>query len=254
MLALDHRESLKKLIDPQNPEGVTSEFIARFKKEIISAVYDQISGLLIDPEYGYVAYLDLSPASPKPFLLPLEKSGYQETDDGRLTIIEKNAKEIKEMGAAGAKLLIYFNPSMEIAAKQIETAKKAIENAHSENLPLFLEVVTYDSIPVVESLKKLLENDVKPDVYKLEYPGSSKACEEITKLLGEIPWILLTKGDDFEAYCTHLKEATMAGCHGFLAGRSLWKEAAGAKDLNEREKFIKEILPKRFERICEIAG
>ena len=45
----------------------------------------------------------------KPFLLPIEKSGYVEHAGGRQNELYTSSFEIKEKGASGVKLLIYYN-------------------------------------------------------------------------------------------------------------------------------------------------
>ena len=65
MLAFDHRDSFKKMIDPFSVDTAIE-----IKKNIIESVYDQMSGVLIDLDYGYPAYLQINKPEVKPFLLP----------------------------------------------------------------------------------------------------------------------------------------------------------------------------------------
>ena len=71
MLALDHRESFKKFINPENPDSVTNEVATESKKKIIDKLKDKFTGVLIDINYGLPAYKELG--TNKPFLLPMEK-------------------------------------------------------------------------------------------------------------------------------------------------------------------------------------
>ena len=84
MLALDHRGSFKKLINPQNVTVVSDDTVIQLKSEIIQALADQFSGVLIDEAWGLEACKEV--CSVKPFLLPLEKTGY--TDEGGERITE----------------------------------------------------------------------------------------------------------------------------------------------------------------------
>ena len=97
-----------------------------------------------------------------------------------------------------------------------------------------------------------IENEVDADVFKLEYPGNLENAKEITKILGETPWILLTRGANFEEFCEQLKISAEGGCKGFLAGRSLWQEFPKIMDQKEKDEFLNKTLPGRFERICQI--
>lgn len=268
MLALDHRGSFKKLMNPQNPDSVEAYQAIDLKKQIINSVKDQMSGILIDTDFGLAAY-DKS----KPFLLPIEKSGYKDEGGERITEIVYSVEQLKNWGASGAKLLIYFNPYLDSYKLQLETAKKVIEECRQNDFPVFLEVVTYkQSLPasfpsagekdheltlderpkyVLDSLQMFLNTGVIPDVFKLEYPGNKEACLKITELLNKIPWIILTRGVTFDEFVPQRKEAAESGCVGFLAGRALWQEVCtmGAQD---KQEFLKETLPERFKTISEL--
>lgn len=256
MLALDHRGSFKKLISPQNPDSVTDEQVIQLKSEIIQALADQFSGLLIDEVWGLEACKDV--CQYKPFLLPLEKTGYLDSEGERITELEYSVQQIKDMGASGAKLLVYFNPKAKSAGKQIETARKVMEECKQNNFPFFLEIVHYRQtlydrdMFVYDSVKMLLDNGIIPGVWKLEYPGSVEACQELTQLVGNVPWILLTGGQTFEEFRPQLETAIKGGARGFLAGRALWQEVC-TMDGEEKQKFLETTLPERFKTIAEIA-
>src|SRR5476649_1636219 len=120
MLALDHRGSFKKMMLPQNPDLVGDGEVIWLKSQIINNLKSQMSGLLIDEDYGLKAY----PDHIKPFLLPIEKTGYTEDLGERITEIEYSVDQLISFGAKGAKLLIYFNPAVKSAGKQLETSRK----------------------------------------------------------------------------------------------------------------------------------
>lgn len=256
MLAFDHRGSFAKMINPYS-----KELAIETKRKIIQAVYDQMSGSLIDLDYGFPAYIDLlknTKNNPKPFLLPIENSGYIGEAKERITELGYTAKQLKEYGAAGIKILVYFNKDKQTALKQIETTKNALEDAKKENLPFFLEIVNYDNENnpnrVVDSLRAFIENGIYPDVYKLEYPGSFENAKEVTNLLRSknIPWIQLTRGTSFDEFAKQLEISVSAGCVGFLAGRSLWQEGPKLTKQEDLDNFYNTVLPSRFRIISNI--
>ena len=267
MLALDHRGSIKKLMNPNDPESVADEDVIDLKSEIIQALADQFSGVLIDEVWGIEACKEVCQV--KPFLLPLEKTGYIDSDGEKITELEYSVEQIKEMGASGAKLLIYFNPNVESAGKQLETARKVMEDCKANDFPFFLEIVTYANTSevsaqgsaglhlgggalVLESVKMFLENGIVPNVWKLEYPGSEEKCREITELVGNTPWILLTGGQTFDEFRPELEIAIKVGAKGFLAGRALWQEVCTLNG-EEKQNFLQHTLPERFKIIAKIA-
>ena len=56
MLALDHRGSFRKYVNPTDPESVTDNDLIKTKGMIIEAVQDQFSGVLVDAEWGLPGY------------------------------------------------------------------------------------------------------------------------------------------------------------------------------------------------------
>lgn len=254
MLALDHRESIKKLMKPGDPGSVSNEAIIDLKAAIIQSVIDQASGVLVDPQWGLKAYHNRT----KPFLLPVEKSGYIKQNWERITKLQYSVQELIDLGASGAKLLLYFNPNVSSRETQLATARKVLDDCKRLNIPFFLEIITYEpqgegerSSLVLGSLENLLAAGVYPDVYKLEYAGNFERCREVTKLIGDTPWILLTRGDTFEVFKSNLEQAVRAGAKGFLAGRALWQEVCGLEG-EERQSFLKTVLPERFRTIGDI--
>lgn len=256
MLALDHRGSFKKYINPADPESATAAQLIETKALIIESVQEQFSGVLIDLDWGLPGYKNKT----KPYLLPLEKSGYTDAAGDRTTELEYSAKQLKDFGAGGAKLLLYFNPAAKNCDQQIATAQAALADSHSAGLPFFLEIVTYGNEElgksraewVLKSLEMLLENNIVPDVWKLEYPGDLESCKKITELVGPTPWILLTRGDSFAHFEKQLTDAVAAGAVGFLAGRALWQEIADYKTDQEKKEFLNTVVADRFKKISKI--
>jgi len=255
MLALDHRGSFKKFVNKEAPESLTDADVIDAKKEIIDSVSDLFSGILIDMDWGLPGYTNKE----RPYLLCLEKSGYEEIEGERETVLGYKASDLKAMGASGTKLLVYLNPEASNTKKQLEIAKEALEDSHKNDLPLFLEIVTYGNEKsggsranwIKKSLDLFLENGIVPDVWKLEYPGDASSCDEITSKVGATPWILLTRGEPYDVFKEQLKIAIRAGAQGFLAGRAIWQEMADY-DGEARREFLQSTARERFKEICEI--
>lgn len=252
MLALDQRTSFRRMIDPQNPESVTDSRIIQEKAEIIDALLDQSSGILVDPDYGLKAYANRT----KPYLLTIEKAQYKEINGERMTELQYTVEELKNLGASGIKLFIYYNHEHSTAAFQRTVAKKVLDSCRVLALPFFLEIVTYGeegpkSKYILNAINDFFDQNILPDVFKLEFSGDSKSCREITNSLRDTPWILLTRGVEFKLFKKGLQVAVDQGCSGFLAGRSLWQEAIG-KSGDERLDFFKTVSSRRLEEICQI--
>lgn len=258
MLALDHRQGFKKLIGDASKEEVVSA-----KYEIIEALYNQFSSVLLDPEFGLSAYSKYVQTatirSPKQYLLSCEKTGYSDEKGERVTELEYSVKQLKDLGATGIKLLLYVNPFVSSFTKQLETARKVLDDCKIYELPLFIEFVTYSleessskSQLILDSVQKFVSEEVIPAVFKIEFPENESSCAKITHLLGKTPWILLTRGASFDQFKNELKIACQNGAKGFLAGRSVWQEALRLKG-QERKQYLETVSKKRFEEIAEIA-
>ncbi len=258
LLALDHRGSLFRVLQKKGVED-PEEAAFEFKKQVLLALSEGSSGVLLDPKIGLKAWEEIE--GKKPYLLCLEKSGYEEVQDERVTSLEYSPEQLKKLGASAAKLLLYFNPNYKASKLQLETGKRAVQECKKAGLPLFLEIVVYkkergevEDGHILSSLKAFLEAGIYPQVFKLQPPKSFKAAKEITSLLKplRIDWIVLTQGVEFKVFQERLKQAVLAGCKGFLAGRSIWQEGVGLKG-KELKEFLETTALARFKKIVSIA-
>ncbi len=254
MLALDHRGSFKKIINANLSERVTDEEIIKVKGFIKDALAPYYSGILVDPKWGLKLF--------KPgdtYMLCIEASDYEEAGDERITVLEYSAAELKAMGAGGVKILLYFNPAAKSAAKQLKIAHQALNDCKSAGLPFLLEIVVYGQRDeaerqkmVVESVRMFMADGLRPDVYKIEYPGNAASCAEITRLAQGIPWVILSQGISFEKFRDGLKVAMTNGASGFTVGRALWQEIKDCATDIERIKFLQTVAVPRFKEISSI--
>jgi tagatose 1,6-diphosphate aldolase len=262
MLALDHDESFRKMINPADPKPVSLDEVINLKKDILTPLVHHMSGILLDSEYGLPAYSAIAEVGKPPFLLRLEKSGYEGVETERYTKIAYSSAQLKERGAQGVKLLLYFNPYSPSRDAQTKVALDACLDARSAGLPIFVEIVTYNipgevvprSSLILSSLHTLTKAGVVPDVWKLEFPDDKPSvCAEITSHVGTTPWILLTRGVTFEVFKEQMKKGKASGAVGFLAGRALWQEVGSYKG-EERMHFLSETLPSRFKELAVLAS
>lgn len=262
MLALDHRGSFEKLLKTGNIAGNENQIIT-IKRLLIESLNRLYSGILLDSKFGLPAYQEAAERNSgilaKPYLLAIEKSGYRKENGGRVTELEYSVEFLKKQGAKGVKILLYFHPQAATAGLQLRLTKKLLEECRQNSLPLFLEILTYPlnshgfdlAASIIDSVTVFLENDIKPDVFKLEYPGNPEACQSITDLLSGTPWILLTKGVDFQTFKIFLRNAVTHGASGFLAGRSLWQDFID-RPQDKWPEFFSITVKERFQEITEI--
>jgi tagatose 1,6-diphosphate aldolase len=257
MLAFDHRASFKKMLEKEYGREVSDAEVIALKQKIMAPLLEHASGVLIDQDYGLPAYKALS--STLPFLLPMEKSGYVDTLGERTTELMYGAESLLNDGAQGAKLLLYSNKNLPSWKMQLETAKRALDDAKAHTLPFFLELVLYeahDTKPgtIAETLAEAIKEGVIPDVWKIPYPGSKELCDEVQRIVGDTPWILLTGGSSYEEFAKQYEEAVASGARGFLAGRALWQDAVTlCADEAACDAFIEQTLVDRFLQLLSIS-
>jgi tagatose-1,6-bisphosphate aldolase len=126
VLALDHRNNMRRLLHPENEKLTTADEIADFKHEVVAALGDAPSAYLLDPLYGAAQNISNS-ALPgnRGLLLALEETGYSGDAIARESKILEgwDVSKIKRMGATGVKLLVYYHPQSE-THRQIEDWSK----------------------------------------------------------------------------------------------------------------------------------
>lgn len=251
--ALDHRGSLKENLHPENPEITSDTEILEWKKRMIALYKDRVSGLLVDPIYGEkLIDTSLTPG----WMMSMEKTGYRGGKEARVTEILDgwSVKQAKEMGACSVKLLLYYDPdNIDLAKKQKEIALKLSEECEREGIVFLLEPLSYlvegsredEVIRIVQDLA-----DIPVDIYKSEYPGSRRACEEISRLI-KAPWVLLSAGMEYSQYKQALEIACQSGASGFAVGRALWQEF-GQYEGADREKYFMEVASPRMDELLSI--
>ena len=112
---------------------------------------------------------------------------------------------------------------------------------------------------VIESARRLCS--LGADVYKAEFPADIKfekneqkmlqQCQELTESAG-VPWVVLSAAVSHEKFRRQVEIACRGGAGGFLAGRSIWKEALDLP-VEQRRKFLAGDAVRRLQELAEIA-
>lgn len=270
-LAIDQRGALKRMMG----ENIKDKDIESFKSIVSEKLTPYASSILLDPEYGLEAVNVRHDSSG--VLLAYEKTGYDKTEPGRRPDLLDtwSVRALKEAGAEAVKLLVYIDIDEE---KQVNDEKKAFisrvgSECLGENIPYFLEILTYDANisdekgkayatvkprKVIGAMKEFSKTEYHVDVLKVEVPVNMKYVEgfgkgeavyskeeaaeyfEAQSAASEIPFIFLSAGVETKLFIDTLQFAKEAGSHfnGVLGGRAIWKDAAEVF-LNEGEEATK---------------
>lgn len=272
MLALDHRQNLRRELRPDDPGSVTTAEMVAFKRAVVRGIGDGGTGVLLDPEIGAAQCIaDGSMPAGVGLVVALEATGYVgESTDRRSRMLEGwSAEGVRRLGASAAKLLVYYHPDAPGAAHQERFVAETAAACRAIDLPLFLEPLGFSLVEgrrligeerrrvVLETARRL--TGLGGDILKAEFPYDAsepsedrwrEACHELTAAIA-VPWVLLSGGVDAATFEAQVRVACEAGASGVLAGRSVWAEAA-TMAAPERDVFLGSTARGRLQRLAAV--
>jgi tagatose 1,6-diphosphate aldolase len=263
--AMDQRGSLMSAIAKDkgiDKKAVTPQMMAEFKEAVTRILTPHASAILLDPEYGLSATKVRSKNAG--LLLAYEKSGYDNTQPGRLPDLLDHYS-VRRLVAAGAdcvKILLYYTPFDSAAINESKHAwvERIGGECTAADVPFFLEFVGYDDSVdekgidyarkkpeiVARSMQEFSKPQYGVDVLKVEVPvnmafvkgaraskGESAYSREEAKELflraasmAKKPFIYLSAGVSNDTFNETLELAAEANTNfaGVLCGRATWKE------------------------------
>ena len=145
--AMDQRGSLQKALKKhKGGADVPQSEMEEFKVAISKHLTPHASAILLDPEFGLPA--SKARAKNAGLLLAYEKSGYDNTREGRLPdlLTDWTVRKLVEQGADAIKLLLYYTPfdKSEVNAEKHSFVERVGVECAFHNVPFFLEFVGYD--------------------------------------------------------------------------------------------------------------
>jgi tagatose-1,6-bisphosphate aldolase len=173
------------------------------------------------------------------------------------------------MGGHAVKFLVQLRPGRpagepDLAAEVIDVVRAVVDDCRAVGVPAVIENLIYQ-LPgeeplspdergdlIVEAAALLAETGA--DLVKLEYPGSAEACRRVSDVVHG-PWAVLSAGVAFDEFQGVLRIACdEGGASGFIAGRSIWREAVGLEG-PARDEFLDTVARPRLATCIEtVAG
>jgi tagatose 1,6-diphosphate aldolase len=279
MCAMDHRSSLRRLIEEKTEEVDYEEMVQR-KLELCANLAPHASAVLLDPVFGAAQCIGHSVLHKSTGLLvSIEASGYGGGREYRITELQDGwgVEKIKRMGASAAKLLVYYRPDLvELAMKLLNMVDMISQECIKYDLPFVVEPLSYpvgeevtnpaQFAVIKERLVLRTARDITTlpvDVLKAEFPADLRYKKDKAELIdlchqldtsSQAPWVVLSAGVDFELFCQQVEIACQGGASGFLAGRAIWQEAMHIDEVKERTKFLATVSTDRLKRLNELAA
>src|SRR5450759_3388018 len=272
VLALDHRQNLRKELRPDDPASVTYNEMVAFKRAVVRALAPVATGTLLDPEIGAAQCIaDGSMPARAGLLVAIEATGYLGPSTARVSRVLDgwSVEQAKRMGASAAKLLVYYHPDATNAADQERLLAEVAAACRDADLALFVEPISFSLDEgqkltgearrrvVVETARRL--TPIGGDVLKAEFPYDPSvtdrdrwraACAELDAA-STLPWVLLSGGVDEATFEAQVETACGAGASGVLVGRSVWAEAATMQP-PARDAFLATAGRTRLSRLVDL--
>ena len=272
IVALDHRQSLRKMLRPSDPDGVGYTELVEFKRGAVRALAPAATGVLLDPELGAAQCIsDGSLPGHVGLVIALEATGYIGTPTERKSRILEgwSADKARAIGGSACKFLVYYHPDASNVQEQEAVVSAAVAECHAAGLPIFVEPLTHAIAEgrryegeerrrtIVRTARTMTA--MGADVLKLQFPYGPEetdrgrwrdACVEITDAASR-PWVLLSGDNPPDAFVELAEVACRAGASGIACGRGIWAEAP-TLPVADRQRFLNTVARARLERLREI--
>lgn len=265
MVAVDQREALRGMFAAHQSEPVPDSMLAQFKVDVAEVLSPFGSALLVDEQFGLKPIMDSGVLNPNCGLIVamdelIGPPGGAAVDTTIDHSVDPN--RVKEIGGAALKLLIFYRPDDDPAARA-ELANEFVAVCKNVGLPSVLEIICRPGKDeskfnreqaLIDAAKEAASWN--PSLYKAEVPYYGKgdpaliteASKKITDAIGR-PWVVLSNGVAAEDFAGAVRASCLGGASGFLAGRAIWADVIGTPDYKTE---LKNRSIARLTQLCEI--
>jgi tagatose-1,6-bisphosphate aldolase len=272
IIAMDQRNTLRRMFKALDIDA-GEEDIRAVKADVARALTPAASGMLLDPTYGVPAVTEAQVLASRCGLLVAAEPSIRDSYNGEPRTRrdpELNARWVAAQGGDALKFLVQLRADRsvglsgepDLAGEVLDVCREIIADCKSAGLPSVIENLVY-ALPgeqlsgkaredaIVAAATALDELDI--DLLKLEYPGSPESCRRLADALHR-PWAVLSAGVPFEQFSDVLKIAfDEGGASGFIAGRSIWREALPLSGV-ERQRFLDSVARPRLDDLVTVAN
>jgi sulfofructosephosphate aldolase len=266
MVAVDQREALRGMFAAHQETPVPDSQLTQFKVDVARELSPFASALLVDQEFGIDAIINQKVLAPSCGLIAaadllVGPAGGAATD----TAVDPDVDPIRmrDIGSVGLKFLVLWrnDESPESRMKLVNEFNQLCEKS---GLPSIIEVIVKPPTDSSRSFDREEELVIaakeastwNADLYKAEVPfhgegdltAITRNAQRITEAVGT-PWVVLSNGVKAPFFADAVKACAQGGASGFLAGRAVWADIVGAKDIPAA---LREVSIPRLEKLAEI--
>jgi tagatose-1,6-bisphosphate aldolase len=270
IIAMDQRNTLRRMFTAVGRAGTDAE-LREAKADVARALTPLASGLLSDPTYGVPAIAAAGALADSCGLLVAAEPAERRTYEGEPRTQRDpalDARWVLDQGGDALKFFVQLRADRpraggpDLVAETLQVCREIIDDCRSTGVPVVIENLVY-ALPgrdltgreredaIIEAARAL--NDLDIDLLKLEYPGSPDGCRRLATVLDR-PWAVLSAGVPFAEFSQAMRVAfNDGGASGFIAGRSVWREAV-ALDGAARDDFLTTVARPRLEELTAVAA
>lgn len=266
IIAMDQRNTLRRMFAAVGIEP-SADDMSQAKVDVAAALTPLASGILLDPTIGVPAVGKAGALAPGCGLLIAAEPEKRPTWNGEPRAARDPAQGgrwVRGLGGNAVKFLIQVRPHRTFAdgepdleAEALAVIRQVVADCREAGIPSVVENLIYAqpgeelSAQQREDLivsSAILLDGLAPDLLKLEYPGSAAGARRLAGAVSG-PWAVLSAGVAFDQFQEVVKiSCDEGGASGFIAGRSVWKEAIGM-NAAERATFFEDAARPRLETL-----
>jgi tagatose 1,6-diphosphate aldolase/sulfofructosephosphate aldolase len=271
IIAMDQRNTLRRMFSAVGIDATDDDLI-KAKSDVACALTPLASGILFDPTYGVPAVTGTGALAEACGLLVASEPA----ERGRVGVEPITRRDpaldsrwVLSQGGDANKFFAQLRADRpapaagkpDLVAQCLQAVRDVVADCTEVGIPSVIENLVYPfegedlsgrrrEDAIVEAARAL--NEIDCDLLKLEYPGSPEGCRRLAEVLDR-PWAVLSAGVPFDDFTTVLRIAfDEGGASGFIAGRSVWREALPLAG-NERQRFLTDVARPRLERLVAVA-
>lgn len=248
MVALDQRESLRRMFPLVDGAEAGDDALRAFKRHAIGILSEHASAILLDRQYGLsdgrrppLAHGCALIVAADDLHQPPGMAVVDSTLDPLVT-----PEFVREVGAAAIKLLVIWRDDGSESSRE-RLVRSFVQVARDAGVVSLVEGIVrppegqawqdqsdrHDA--VLRAAKELASYG--GSIYKAEVPGYrpgdlSEVREQAAALTEfiDVPWVVLSSGIEREDFADAVRECVLGGASGFLAGRAIWSDTVAEQD------------------------
>jgi tagatose-1,6-bisphosphate aldolase len=271
IVAMDQRNTLRRMFSAVGIDATDDDMVTA-KTDVARALTPFASGILFDPTYGVPAVTGTGALADTCGLLVASEPA----ERGKLGVEpvtrrdpDLDSRWVLAQGGDANKFFAQLRADRpapragepDLVAQCLQAVREVVADCQDVGIPSVIENLVYPfegedlaggrrEDAVIEAARAL--NEIDCDLLKLEYPGSPEGCRRLAEVLDR-PWAVLSAGVPFDDFTRVLQIAfDEGGASGFIAGRSVWREALPLSG-NDRERFLADVARPRLERLTAVA-